>query len=291
MRLLPSFLLSVFTCGLIYLDNPEPTRDFFQRSSESFQRRLMEKKVSISGLRGLTARDLAPQLPMDRSVFWWLFNGEAVSQTLLKNPLVKSAELKSCSTFALSQWGCFNVAISERTPTYTAQIDNQVWVLGEDGGFLFSVPREKFETVRLDQLIRDHYGPQMGTISSLTQISVKGDSPEIIQARISYTRRAIELIQEVSGLKAEIARCTSQGEVRMRFATYPFEVIFDYAENEPEKLRQEARRLKRLVAEFGDHRLQTIELIDLAYNKLAVVRFQPTPVATRAGRAGKTSSR
>ena len=62
-------------------------------------------------------------------------------------------------------------------------------------------------------------------------------------------------------------------------------MIFDYAENTPKTLELEAERLAALVREFGQ-RVKTIELIDLAYNKLAIVRFQDDGKKKKANTGG-----
>jgi hypothetical protein len=104
-------------------------------------------------------------------------------------------------------------------------------------------------------------------------LQIAGSSPDLIHARLEYTRRAVEIIEKHSNLEVALARCSHEGEIRARFEGYPFEVLFDYQVDSPKTLTTESERLGALVKEFGS-RVQTIELIDLAYNKLAIVRFQ-----------------
>jgi hypothetical protein len=104
-------------------------------------------------------------------------------------------------------------------------------------------------------------------------LQIAGSSPDLIHARLEYTRRAVEIIEKHSKLEVALARCSHDGEIRARFEGYPFEVLFDYRVDAPKTLTTEAERLAALIKEFGA-RVQTIELIDLAYNKLAIVRFQ-----------------
>lgn len=272
MRFVSSISCAFITIGMIYLDNPAPLNRFVRNRASEVEHVVFDKRVAYTGLSYIRPEEIEVLLPMERSVPWWIFNKEQIETTLLRHSLVRKATLKTCDKLAVTDWGCFSIDVQERHPMFAALIDDEVWILGEDGGLLFPIPRDQFDTQPLAKILSKNLAREVPSSISLKILQVAGSSPDLIHARLSYTRRAVEIIEEHSRLEVAMARCSHQGEIRARFEGYPFEVIFDYAEDAPKTLTVEAQRLSALVMEFGQ-RAQTIELIDLAYNKLAIVRF------------------
>ena len=288
MRLLSSISCAVITLGMIYLDNPAPLDRFFVRRSEELETILYQKNVQFKNLSLVRDSELSPLLPQDKSVPWWLFNKQEVETQLLRHSLVRKATVRTCDRLAITNWGCFAIDIEERQPAFAALIEDEVWILGQDGGLLFPVSHREFEQESLKKILSKHLARDMSADVRLKILQVAGKSPDLIHARLSYTRKALEIIEQESKLEVAMARCSKHGEIRANFEGYPFEVIFDYAENSPDTLATEATRLAALVAEFGQ-RAQAIKLIDLAYNKLAVVRFNDSEQKAREGiESGKT---
>ncbi len=287
MRFVTSISFALITIGMIYLDNPEPLNRFANQSAQQVNHLLLDKNVSYEGLSYVRSEEIEVLLPMEKSIPWWLFNKSQIETGLLRHSLVKKALLETCDTFAIAEWGCFKVLIQERHPAYAALIEDEVWILGEDGGLLFPVSREQFDSQPLTKILSKNLARDVSSDVNLKILQVAGSSPDLIHARLSYTRRALEIIEENSGLEAAMARCSHQGEIRIRFDNYPFEVLFDYSEDAPKTLALEAQRLAALLKEFGA-RAQTIELIDLAYNKLAIVRFHDAQLEESARASAKT---
>lgn len=286
MKFVASISCALMTIGMIYLDNPEPLNRFMNQRVEQLDHLLYDKEIRFEGLSLVREEELRKLLPESSSVTWWLFNPREIETALLRHSLVQRATVRTCETFAVADWGCFSVAVEERHPAFAALIEDEVWILGQDGGLLFPVPRRLFENEPLVKVLSRYLARDVSATTHLKMLHVAGKSPDLIHARLSYTRKAVEIIERHSGLEVAMARCNRQGEIRVRFDNYPFEVLFDYAEDAPKTLTLEAERLAALVREFGQ-RSQTIELIDLAYNKLAVVRFQEgqVPGATPTAKA------
>lgn len=287
MRFVSSVSCALITIGILYLDNPLPLQRFVSRRADHMQRMLYDKKVQFTGLSLVAEEELNRLLPMQNSVPWWLLSRESVETILLRHSLVKKAELRTCDRFAVTNWGCFVLDIEERRPAYAALIEDEVWILGQDGGLLFPVSREKFEKESLNEILSRHLARRVVGDQALKMLQIAGSSPDLIHARLEYTRRAVEIIERHSGLEVALARCAHDGEIRARFEGYPFEVLFDYKVDAPKTLTTESERLASLIKEFGA-RVQTIELIDLAYNKLAIVRFQEGQDRSDKTQASKT---
>jgi hypothetical protein len=275
MRLLSSISCAFITIGMVYLDNPGPINRFANKRAAELHHLLYDKQFDFKSLKLVKSSELESLLPKDRSIIWWLFNLSDIEAQLVRHSLVKSARVNTCDSLAVTNWGCFSVEVDERHPAYAALISDEVWILGQDGGLLFPVPKEQFEKQSLSKILSKYLAREVPADKHLKIIQVAGKAPDLIHARLSYTRRALEIIEESSRLEVSLAKCSQQGEIRARFDGYPFEVIFDYSEDAPKTLADEAKKLATLIAEFGK-RAQTIELIDLAYNKLAVVRFTET---------------
>jgi hypothetical protein len=273
MRFVSSVSCALITIGILYLDNPAPLQRFVTRRADQMQHAIYDKVINYGGLSLVRREELDRLLPMQNSVPWWLLSADNVESTLLRHSLVKKAELRTCDRFAVTNWGCFEIQIEERRPSYAALIEDEVWILGQDGGLLFPVAREKFESESLQKILSRHLARDVSADAKLKMLQIAGSSPDLIHARLEYTRRAVEIIEKHSKLEVALARCSHDGEIRARFEGYPFEVLFDYRVDAPKTLTTEAERLAALIKEFGA-RVQTIELIDLAYNKLAIVRFQ-----------------
>jgi hypothetical protein len=262
----------LITAGLVYVDNPAPVRALAQNLALGARDVLYQKRINFEGLNLVKAPELMKLIPAERSVVWWLVNRDRVTQELVRHSLVRTATLRSCTRFAILDWGCFTFAVEERVPSFAALIDEEVWILGQDGGLLFPVERSEFEASPLNTILARHLKRPVGSEKRLKMLQIAGNSPDLIHARLDYTRSALEIIEEHSKLEVSLARCAHDGEIRARFEGYPFEAVFDYTPGTPKTLITESQRLGVLVKQFGA-RAQTIRLIDLAYNKLAVVRF------------------
>jgi hypothetical protein len=225
-----------------------------------------EKQVELEGLALLDRAQVLALLPMEKPFTWWRTNRAEVEYQLGTHPLIASAEVSPCAGMKLR---CFRVLVHERVPSFLAALGDKIWLLGDDGGFIAPVPRHKVsEGVMLP--------------SGRHAIWVKGivseqNAPEVVRSRIQYVRQIVDHIEPQIGHKVREVELREGGEAIIKLQGLELAAVFSGAgDSEFERIRDEALRLKRLLQEFGE-RAHRISQVDLAFNKVAVVKLFEEP--------------
>ena len=220
---------------------------------------LYGKDISYRGLSRLQSEDIEVRLPMDASVWWWNFNTAVIEAGLREHPLIQDAAIERCTQLS---WRCFRVVIKERHPRYILEIGQYRWVIGEDGGFITTAP-------------------DSAALPNTTVIRGIGDlhsSPDLVRGRLDHLRRALQVLEGQVGAPAKSVDFAPNLEFTVLFDGVPFPVRLDLS-NDGQLIPRQARRLKKLLEEFSG-RLEAIERVDLAYEKVAVVQVQPAAGAS-----------
>lgn len=97
-------------------------------------------------------------------------------------------------------------------------------------------------------------------------------SPDAVRQRFSYVEKALEIISEGTGLQVGTLDLTSAGELKVHFREFKALVTMSVPENDFSKLEKQCERLKVLINKLAD-KLTEVREIDLAFNKLGVVKF------------------
>lgn len=246
---------------------------------------LQPKQLSIEGTSLLSDDEVLNAVPVSSTIFSWLFLRGSIEEQLQRHPLVADAVISPCSGGLLQQLRCFAIRIVERTPKYVAVIDSKPWLVGEDGGFIGIA-----DDSHLIERMHDN-GLAIEEMSLLTGLSVAGSTPDHTRGRLNYVRTAVEKIGAVTNLQVQSADLKANGELRLRFEEIPVPVIFGFAEADYRLLAVQAERLKVILSEIRE-RFNEIELIDLAFRRVGVVRFKSgTPAPDSMGDVSKRNAR
>lgn len=232
---------------------------------------LYARQVNISGQKFLAKENLLKALDHSFNNITWRLQPDQVLTQLEELSLIRSADLTPCSWYSLK---CFNLQIVERVPAMVARLDTQIWLLSADGGFLLELPKslngEKLKRLRKKTKVPVVVGLDRGHPASA-----------IVQSRAQYINRSLQQIRKATELDVSAVELLDQGELVVRIVGYPFKVRFSSSFDNQHVLDTELERLKQLITAIANYK-GAIEQIDLAYNRMAVVKLTDAAVAARA---------
>lgn len=220
-----------------------------------------EKEILIAGDTNLSDKTIRDLLPTERSNLWWWMNMDLIEASLKKSPWIAKAIIHPCATSILELWGCFVVSIEERKPSFLLNEGDVIWLVGQDGGFISPL------TPRLKDLF------QKRTLKLLRGFYDDNPSTDLFNARFHYVREAIEIIEKRTRKRVSSVELLPGGEIEVSFENCPYQVVFSGGSESAEPLHFELDRLEALLDQLAD-REDSIEKIDLAFNKLAVVKIK-----------------
>ncbi len=195
-----------------------------------------------------TLRDL---LPLHSSTAWWLMNGSTISAILTQDARVQAANVGRCWG---KLWGCFEIKITLREPAFVAELDGTSWIIGKDGGFLKPA--------------------SAADLNVLPLVSGLGSDLQGVKSWLDYLNRVLPIVQSESGLTVRSIKLMKNGELLLSFREGNFTARFDYVVDDWARLKNEASRLRLLVAEMKGN-ISTVREFDLAYDRLAVAKIGP----------------
>lgn len=263
MRLVLSFAIILAVTSVLLWQYPEFAKRGYDEVAERGDQFLNEKQINITGLSVLNRSDIIKDLPLKKSVRWWLMNSAEIEASLERNVLVQNAEVKRCERFSVR---CFDVTVHEREPAFITSLNDTVWLIGSDGAFITPVPKKQFEAKGANVVM----GRTPIVVEGLLSESV---SPDAAKARIQYVKAMISTIEPETGLKVVWVGLRRNGETALRFAGLDLEAVFDVGESDQSKVKEEAQRLKTVLNQFGD-RAKDIARVDLAFDKVAVAKLK-----------------
>lgn len=227
------------------------------------------KQIVFKGNRYLSSRDLEVLLPLQRGNLWWSFNSDKIIAAIKSEPLVADVSIGRCADYEYLSWGCYEIHVIEQEPSYIALSGDRAWLVSKNGGFIAP-------------LVKSRESPSLA-ISKLTSqaneaVKIKGlfdtrYSPEVIEAKLKVVSQTIEQVNQEVGLQIEQVNILHGGELELLFKGQNFLSVIEFGEGEIERIRDQARRLNKVLLD-NKERLAEIERVDLAFNKMAVLRFR-----------------
>lgn len=262
------YFIIVLAAGIAgyFFYKPEDFTATQQYIASQYNRTFIEKKITVRGLRTLRAEAIHARLPASRSIPWWIMNRNQIEAILTQTSFIQEADIQPCESW-FSSWGCFVIDISERSPAYLTTSGSDMLVLGDDGAVIVSFPLNSLEE-RLGALL----DPAVRKPILLVDMITPGVSSDVVKARFAYLSQAIATIEREGGVGISRVQLLPNGEIVVRLASQPFDVQFDSPQENPDRLADEAQRLRRLLLELKGKEA-SITRIDLAYDKLAVVTY------------------
>lgn len=250
------------------------SRSIFPESAPEVVRRseiiaaLYEKEIAIEGLSALTQEEVEAHLPLARSVVWWhLFPGE-VEKAVLQHPLVKAVSFET-SIFSPTQ---FVIRVHERQPRFVVPVQDEVWLVADDGVFLREV------TTNVPERSEIRVPQRLILVSGATS---RSSSPDLLRSRLRYLAQVAEVIESEAGRKIEEISLSGSDELQVQFSETDFQTVFSQVDDDFSGLAKEAKRFAMLrdrLAAQGSR----VEMVDLSYPANAVVRMvQESPALTK----------
>ena len=232
-----------------------------------------DKDLRFSGLKVLKEKDFPLIAQRGRAVPWWFVNAPAVEAEILQNPMVSSVRMSRCHVWS---WSCFDLKVQERNPVMLALVGERTWVVGDDGGFIAPL---KGPAAGTQQLSQSEVAELLGS-PVVEGLVPDASPPETIKPRLRYARQALGVLS-AAGLDVKTLKLRNNGEMEVRFRGRELVAVFSLSADDMSRLDVEVQRLKRVLQEYGESSAR-IAQVDLAFEKQAVVRMQPTPMPTPA---------
>jgi hypothetical protein len=164
------------------------------------------------------------------------------------------------------QFGCFNLVVDERKPRFIALVDDERWIIGEDGALI--VPAKGNAPGLTDDALRSLV-PLYGLASRVT-------SSEKSQAQLKLAQDAIRVLERSVGLSVQSITFEGKGDISVDFQSLSFPVVFGASSTVSDStvvIEDQGRRLKALLEQLKD-RQGEITKVDLAFSKVGVVKLK-----------------
>ncbi len=225
-----------------------------------------DKNVELTGISKDYQDIVFQALPLERSLLWWVLNRSSITARLAMLPRVQSASLMSCS----GSWSfrCFELHIQERTPYAVTLLADHAWIVGRDGGFIQPLPN-----VRSFDDLQAFIEASEQSLVALDGVQGAGGTIDLVRGRLQYTADIIRTIESEVPLRVTRVSLEQNGEARVSFKGRSYVAIFGFMGSDLSTVGQEARRLNQLLPRI-DQREGIVKEIDLAFQKVAVVRFE-----------------
>lgn len=263
MRLLYTSLITISVAVLQYIDNPGMFHRAWAAVTAAGTETVSQKEVRIEGLKVLPRAEVERVLPYDKSVLWWHINGTDIQSKVAESPWVDEATLESCAGGALRSWGCFVLAVKERTPKFIGLVDNERWIIDSEGAFIMPSGGPLFG---LSPEAVDHLVVVEGLAS-------RTSSPDVVRSQLAIASGSIGTLEKEVGRNARSVRFESRGDFSVVFDGLPFPVVFAGSADAPVPLAEQGQRLAVLLAKLKD-RLNDVAKIDLAFSRVGIVKFR-----------------
>ena len=260
MRTVVTILTTIGVGALLALDNPKGFSDLVKSSEDRIVRAWNQKEVRIDGLEVLNRSEVEKLLPLERSVPWWHLNGTEIQSKLSQNAWIDQAKLTSCPDSWTDKWGCFLVSIQERKPTFVATFDNTSWVIDREGSFL--VPLNELKARKF-----------LGSLVAVRGVSADGKSPDLVRAQLSVAAKLRETLEQRISKQIVGLEFLGHGDFAVAFQGVPFPVVFAAGQDAKVSLDEQGDRCAALLNQLAP-RLSEVESVDLAFDRVGVVRFK-----------------
>ena len=223
---------------------------------------LTYKDLAINGNEIVPTVEILDLLPLEKGFIWWHLNKSEIEKALLSNSLIESALFERCSPVPR----CFLISVVERVPFFILADEQrqQVWIAGKDGAFIDPANHSRLRPRHIEDaiIVKGFIGQEK--------------SMDILRRRLRLLGDVLSVISGVTKLSVKEALIRDDGDLKIIFEELKFPAIFGYHDVPSKDLvknaEQESLRLNAILDEFS-HRQDQIKEIDLAFDRLAAVKF------------------
>ena len=267
MRVLFTSLIASSVVLIHVLDNPGRISSGLGNIKQEAIRILNTKEVRIQGLKVVSRTEIERSLPLSKSVGWWMINETSIKARVAENPWVSGVEVESCPGTILPKYGCFVVTVQERRPRFLAVVDNERWIIGEDGALI--VPASSPDMRLPEESLRG--------LVPLSGLASRVSAPERSRAQLTLAQGAISVLERSVQRSVRSISFEGKGDMSVAFDRVPFPVVFSASSDSLAVIEDQGLRMRALLVQLKD-RLGDIDKVDLAFSKVGVVKFKtPTP--------------
>jgi hypothetical protein len=276
MRLLYTSLIAISVGVLQYIDNPAIFHRAWAAVTTAGSETVSQKEVRIEGLKVLPRAEVERVLPYDRSVLWWYVNGTDIQSKVAESPWIDEATVESCPGGALRSWGCFVLAVKERTPRFLGLVDNERWIIDSEGAFIMPSGGPLF-------------GLSPEAVSHLVVVeglASRASSPDTVRSQLALASGSIGTLEREVGRSVGSLRFESRGDFSVVFDGLPFPVVFAGSPDASISLKEQGARLAALLTKL-QNRLGDVAKIDLAFSRVGIVKFRAEEPPTKPASGGE----
>lgn len=256
-------LITASVVALHVLDNPARAQRLWREVSTRGQNSLEVRQIRVEGLSILSRTEIEKALPNNRSAVWWKLNDTQIQGMLKKNPWIADATVSQCPGSLSGAWGCFVISVKERVPAYVATVDQSLWLIDRDGSFI---------TPLADATSRGY----SASLVSVRGLASRSSSPDLVRAQLASATHLLEDIRESVDREVESLEFIGNGDFSVSFTGLPFPIIFGGSRDSKVSVREQGVRCAELLRHIQD-RFSEIEKIDLAFDRVGVVKFRAAP--------------
>jgi cell division septal protein FtsQ len=244
MRVLFTALMTSVFLVVQYLDNPALFVTSAHVSKDWWHKTFQEKEVRLEGLKWLSRTEIERVLPLERSVLWWMFNAPAVQSKVAESPWVGGASVERCGESVLSEWGCFVVSVKERAPRFLAVVDDEAWVISDDGTFVLPAA----------SAMKENSEERYRGLVTIEGLASRHQSPDLVRSQVALASTTIATLEKAVKLKVKGVDFVGRGDIAVSF-------------------QEQGERCAKLLGQLNG-RLTEVDRIDLAFSQVGVVKFK-----------------
>jgi len=246
-----------------------------------YQRTLKITSRGQDGLDQDISERVQEYLPQQRSNIWWLTHLGEIERMISVDAHIASVNVSVCRDGWMPQIGCFAIETKVRQADYLLIAADQVRFVARDGVVLESVAVREFERSAKELFLAGSAKPRV-----LRGIYLDQPSSDIATARFLRVANSVTQLESQLSRRIESIAFINNGEIEVRLEALKFPVRFSI--DSLTSLNDQADRFLRLEREVGA-KVDMIEYIDMAFDKLGVVRYSQPVISTAAPKAGKSA--
>ena len=260
-------------------DNPSRTAQLNAGAYALVNHLFYQRTLQIVGADRDTSKRVSDLLPQQNSNFWWISHLSTIERVILADAYVAAVSVSICRNGWIPRPGCFSIEITPRKAEYLVLAAAQLRLVADDGVVLESIAAADFKTVAAQLISADGRAPKV-----LRGIYSDQPSSDIAAARFSRVVSAIKQLELQLARRVDSVEFINSGEIEVQLAATRYPIRFNI--DSLTSLNDQADRFARLEREIAS-KIDLVEMVDMAFDKLGVVRYSQTVIGPAAPKEAK----
>ena len=241
-----------------------------------------QRTLRIVGVNQTMAERVSALLPQQNSNLWWFSHLPSVERMIALDAHVAKVDVSICRDGWLPRLGCFSIAVTPRQAEYLVLAVTEVRLVALDGVVLESVAIKDFNSLAERIIDSGEATPRV-----LRGIYKDQPSSDIATARFARVVNSVKQLESQLVRRIESIEFVNSGEIEVRLDGTKFPVRFNI--DSLTSLNDQADRFSRLEREISG-KLDLVEMVDMAFDKLGVVRYSQRVISPVTPKGAKASS-